>query len=394
MDPREHFPGNRRVSMTAPQLVYSDVILDNGVLSLSGYGVRIAVERGHLVVEDGIGSDRRRGTFSRLDRDLTRVVVIGHAGTISLDAIRWLHGVGVPLVHLNPDGTVYLVTSPTAPSAPALRRNHARAQESAAGLEIARELLTAKMQGQLDVLGRLPHSSEAQRLLSHDIEQSGRALTLAELRRFEAHAARVYWRPWRQARVRFDAEDAKRRPRHWRVFGSRISSLTDPSPRKAVNPANAVLNYLYAILEAEARTAALAVGLDPGLGIIHSDRSNRGALACDLMEPVRPAVDRYVFELLGHRTFTKEDVFELLDGQCRLLPPLTHDLAATASEWARLVRPIAGEVADRLGGARRKRRWLGTASSEFGVRSRRRPRGPTGVTREFGGADGDAVDQT
>ena len=63
----------------------------------------------------------------------------------------------------------------------------------------------------------------------------------------------------------------------------------------------------------------------------HND-PNRDSLACDLMEPVRPAVDRYVFELLGHRTFTKEDVFELLDGQCRLLPPLTHDLAATASE--------------------------------------------------------------
>src|SRR5207302_11022633 len=111
------------------------------------------------------------------------------------------------------------------------------------------------------------------------------------------------------------------------------------------------------------------VGLDPGLGLLHADRPNRDSLACDLMEPVRPAVDRYVCELLGHRTFTKEDVFELLDGQCRLLPPLTHDLAATASEWARLARPIAEEVADRLGGARRKRRWLGTRSDGFRARS-------------------------
>ncbi len=98
-------------------------------------------------------------------------------------------------------------------------------------------------------------------------------------------------------------------------------------------------------------------------------------------KPVRPAVDRYVLELLGGRTFTKEDVFELLDGRCRLLPPLTHELAATASQWARLVRPVAEEVADRLGGTRRKRRWWSVAS--HGSKLRRRQRGPTGVTREF-----------
>lgn len=111
-----------------------------------------------------------------------------------------------------------------------------------------------------------------------------------------------------------DPNDAKRRPGHWRHFGTRVSPLTEPSPRRAVNPANAVLNYLYAILEAEARIAALAVGLDPVLGLLHADRPNRDSLACDLMEPVRPAVDRLVLELLSRRTFTKEDVFELLDG--------------------------------------------------------------------------------
>src|SRR5256885_11606237 len=68
----------------------------NGVLVLSGYGLRVAVERGHLVVEDGIGSDRRRDVLSRINQELKRLVIIGHAGAISLDAIRWLHGGGGP----------------------------------------------------------------------------------------------------------------------------------------------------------------------------------------------------------------------------------------------------------------------------------------------------------
>src|SRR6266516_947362 len=296
------------------------------------------------------------------------------------------------LIHLDTNGTIFLVATPRGAAAPAQRRAQLRAIDSPLGVDIARGLIAAKIEGQLGVLRHIEGSGEAQEYVAACGERARRAKTLAEVRQIEPLAARAYWRAWQRVPVRFDVQDAKRRPRHWRHFGSRISPLTNPSPRKAVNPANAVLNYLYAILEAEARIAALAVGLDPGLGLLHADRPNRDSLACDLMEPVRPAVDRYVFELLGHRTFTKEDVFELLDGQCRLLPPLTHDLAATASEWARLVRPIAVEVADRIGGARRKRRLLGTASSEFGVRSRRRPRGPTGVTREFGDADEGAVD--
>lgn len=63
-----------------------------------------------------------------------------------------------------------------------------------------------------------------------------------------------------------------------------------------MRPPNAVLNYLYAILEAEARLAAAELGLDPGLGVLHRDTPNRDNLACDLMEPARPLVDAFVFD--------------------------------------------------------------------------------------------------
>ena len=46
------------------------------------------------------------------------------------------------------------------------------------------------------------------------------------------------------------------------------------------------------LLESEARLAAAALGLDPGLGVLHLDTPNRDSLACDLMEAVRPQVDR------------------------------------------------------------------------------------------------------
>lgn len=49
-----------------------------------------------------------------------------------------------------------------------------------------------------------------------------------------------------------------------------------------------MLNYLYAMLEAETRFAASTLGLDPGIGVMHVDVPYRDSLALDLMRD-RPA---------------------------------------------------------------------------------------------------------
>jgi CRISPR-associated protein Cas1 len=66
----------------------------------------------------------------------------------------------------------------------------------------------------------------------------------------------------------------------------------------------AILNYLYAILEAETVVAVLGARLDPALGFLHADRTDRPSLARDLMEPIRPSVDLYGLSMLRERQFT------------------------------------------------------------------------------------------
>ena len=85
-------------------------------------------------------------------------------------------------------------------------------------------------------------------------------------------------------------------PDHWRSFGMRRSPLT-LAPRNAANPLNAILNYLYTLLEVETRIALIGRGLDPGLALFHADEANRQSLAADVMEPVRPHVDAFVLNL-------------------------------------------------------------------------------------------------
>lgn len=378
--------------MTSPnssqeQLKRDNSELHHGIYVLTGYGLRIAVERGHLVVEDGLGKHRRRESFSRVDDSLKRLVVIGSSGMITLDAIAWLQGVGVPLINLAYDGRLVFVSSPAALTVAQLRRAQAQAADTERGLRIGRGLLVAKLEGQEALLDMLPDGEEARLYVSEMRTAAERAPTLLALRDSEARAARTYWRVWRKVPLQFVRADGARRPRHWQLFGSRISPLTDPSPRKAVNPANAVLNYLYAILEAEATIAALGARLDPALGVVHADRPDRASLACDIMEPVRPAVDAFALSLFRDRPFTKDDVFELGDGHCRLLPCLTHELAATAPLWAERVGPVADQVARALVTLPRKKATIvpGVPMPRQGLR-KKAPRSRTNVVRNLEGA--------
>ena len=67
-----------------------------------------------------------------------------------------------------------------------------------------------------------------------------------------------------------------------------------------------MLNYLYALLESEARLAATSLGLDPGIGFLHVDTDARDSLACDLMEAVRPQVDAFLLSWVMKEPLKRE----------------------------------------------------------------------------------------
>ncbi len=55
-----------------------------------------------------------------------------------------------------------------------------------------------------------------------------------------------------------------------------------------------------------------------------------------------------MLELLDGHVFRKADFTETRDGQCRILPPLTHHLASSMPIWAAVAAPYAEAVADGL----------------------------------------------
>jgi CRISPR-associated protein Cas1 len=93
--------------------------------------------------------------------------------------------------------------------------------------------------------------------------------------------------------------------------------FTERNRRPPRDPVNACLSLGYTLLHAEAVRAAHRAGLDPLIGFFHQPAPGRESLACDLVEPLRPKIDEWVWELFRARTL-RDAHFASADGACLL----------------------------------------------------------------------------
>ena len=91
--------------------------------------------------------------------------------------------------------------------------------------------------------------------------------------------------------------------------------FTRRSRRPPLDPANALLSFLYTLLVHDCRSALETVGLDPAVGFLHRDRPGRPSLALDLMEELRPVLaDRLALSLINRRQLSARDFETSLSG--------------------------------------------------------------------------------
>src|SRR5215472_15254461 len=109
--------------MSTRQLSKSESIQpQNGVVTLFGYNSSVSIDRGHLVLTDGVATNRRQGRFPRVRHGLKRLVVIGSTGMVTFEALRWLADQDAAFAMLERDGRVLATTGPVRPSDARLRR--------------------------------------------------------------------------------------------------------------------------------------------------------------------------------------------------------------------------------------------------------------------------------
>ena len=303
----------------------------DGILVLSGYGLRVSVERRHLIVEDGVGRGRRAGALHHATSGLKRLVVIGHTGFVTFEALRWLSDAGAAFTQLDSDGHTIASFSSGANDV-ARRRAQLAAATNESGVVAVRGLLEKKLRAQATTLvrfqpGRLDALAVIASAAAQLVDKS-----LDEMRWQEAVAASAYWSALASLTVSFPRREQDQLPDHWGTVGPRTSPISGKT-RLAVTPFHAMLNYLYAILEVEARIASTVAGFDPEAGLLHAERRSRNSFAHDVMEPLRPAVDAYLLDLLAARTLSVRDFNEMRDGHCRLTPDLARMLARSGPRW-------------------------------------------------------------
>lgn len=86
------------------------------------------------------------------------------------------------------------------------------------------------------------------------------------------------------------------------------------SSRPAKDPFNAFLNYGYGVLYSKVEKALIIAGLDPYIGLLHTDNYNKKSLVYDFIEPFRILVDETVFYLFSRRQIKDAFYDEIKNG--------------------------------------------------------------------------------
>lgn len=87
------------------------------------------------------------------------------------------------------------------------------------------------------------------------------------------------------------------------------------SKRPPLDEVNALLSFCYSLCTSMCASALEAVGLDPYVGVMHTDRPGRRSLALDLVEEFRAwYCDRFVFMLINKKMIQANDFEKREDG--------------------------------------------------------------------------------
>jgi CRISPR-associated protein Cas1 len=205
---------------------------------------------------------------------------------------------------------------------------------------IAIGLIQQKLQNSIATLRTLPQSGARDRAIRNQEKEiqglkNSPPKSINALLGIEGRAAYAYFAAWQSLPLRWKGIGRRPIPDDWHQVGPRTSGRNKVGQnRNATHPVNAILNYAYAVLEGQVRMQIAADGYDPTIGFLHTYNIERPALVFDLMEPLRPLVDRAVLKFVQSHTFHPADFTIRSDGVCRLNPEMAKHVVGL----------IAGEV--------------------------------------------------
>lgn len=115
------------------------------------------------------------------------------------------------------------------------------------------------------------------------------------------------------------------------------------------DPVNAMLSLCYTMIHYESVREIETIGLDPTIGFYHQFKYGRESLACDIVELIRPDVDRFVWSLFREKEFTARDfAYETERSGCYLKKPGRQKFYPVYENWAKGIRQMIVEEVRKL----------------------------------------------
>lgn len=187
-----------------------------------------------------------------------------------------------------------------------IRRKQLFLQEHPFGLMLVKEWIVQKLENQIEHLNKLAINRRDNR---RETIKEGIEKIKVQINNIKGLKAKETVDEVRDSLQGYEGSSG-------RVYFEILSQLIPEKYKfngRSRNPArdefNCLLNYGYGILYSNVEKACILAGLDPYIGIMHTDNYNKKALVFDLVEMYRGYIDEIVFKLFTTKKI-KKDIFD------------------------------------------------------------------------------------
>ncbi len=272
-------------------------------LLISGFGTTITVNKRRLIIENKLDNQKYDFYPHQIKHD--SIILDGHTGSISFEAMRWLAKHSIPITMLNWNGNLLSVTLPKETVSSKLRlRQYEIYNDSQRRYSIAYQIVKEKTKQSINLLNELSryYKEIDTNIIGSESDEDGMfklnsTYDSRNLMTYEGRIADIYWLQVLRVFNKLCPEFK---------FVSRNNNLNSHN-RNASDEINALLNYGYAVLESEVRKDLNSIGLDPSISFLHELSNSRASLVYDIQELYRWLVDLSVIQLLEEKKLKKAD---------------------------------------------------------------------------------------
>ena len=272
-------------------------------LLISGFGTNISVDKRRLIIQNKLDNERYEYYPHQIKHD--SVIVDGHTGSISFEAMRWLVKHNITIAMLNWNSNLLSVTLPKETVSSKLRlRQYEIYQDEKRRYGVAYPIIKEKVKQSINLLNELSKyyreidvntiSSESDKESMFKLETT---YEYRNLMMYEGRIADIYWvtlsKVFTTLNPEFNFKSRRGKTSSWNMNAS--------------DEINALLNYGYAVLESEVRKDLNSIGLDPSISFLHELSNSRASLVYDVQELYRWLVDLSVIQLLEEKRLKKAD---------------------------------------------------------------------------------------